>query len=168
MRMTIITVLALILRTQAAYPDVPVERVAVAARAAVSAETPRVSAALLMTIAVHESDLEANAVSYVVNGRRIDRLWTNLWTPPDVTMTCGYGQTVARGRARCAAIIADNGGMTSAVAELEEWLARSHGDMRRALAGYSNGNAGFRRGRSRFGDWFMRRAEQLGMARAAS
>ena len=53
-------------------------------------------------------------------------------------MTCGYGQTNARGRAQCAAIIADNGGMTSGRRRARgvAQCGSSIGDMRRALAGY--------------------------------
>jgi hypothetical protein len=164
----IVRVVVLVVMSHRAWPAMPLERVTVAVIHAVDSETKATPAELLLAIGAHESDLQPNAVSYVMHGHRRDGLWTNLWIPPDRVMTCGYGQTVARGRMACAAIIADHGGMTAAAAELGEWMGRSHGDMRRALAGYTNGNRGFRAGRSAFGDGFLRRARQLGMGWQAS
>ncbi len=157
----------LVLNAHAVWPTEPIDRVSAAASAAVDAETADVPAELLLGISEHESDLRPNTVSYVVGGRRLDNLWTNLWAPPDRLATCGYGQTVARGRAECAAAIV--AGMRPMVAELEEELASCRGDMRCALSCYAGGNAGVAAWRARrrttattFAALFYRRAKQLG------
>ncbi len=171
----IIRVLILMAHAHAAWPDAPLERIAVAAIEAVGAETSSVDAAMLLAIAQHESDLRPNTVSYVVNGKRVDGLWTTLWIPPDGKMTCGYGQSVAHGRAECAAIIADHGGMTAAAAEISEAMVRCHRSMPCALSLYAGGNAGIlawrmhkRTSATEFAALFIRRAQQLGMERPAS
>lgn len=164
--MQILRVCALAWRVHLAQPETPLDRVAVAAAAAVAVETDAIRAEVLVAIAAHESDLEPRAVSWRrPGGRRVDIVWTAEASPPPARgpMTCGLGQTVASTRDACAELLDATAGMRASAAELAEWWARSRGDLRRALAGYAGGERGFRAGRSPFGDLFLRRARALGM-----
>ncbi len=168
----ILRTLVLIARVHALWPDMPLERVAVAAAAAVRAETDAVRAELLLALAQHESDLEHRAVSWTACGQRVDRLWADQASQPPARgpLACGLTSAIAQDRASCAALMDPARAMRAAVTEIKEALAACRGAMGCALASYAGGNAGMAAWRARrrttataFAELFLRRAEQLGM-----
>jgi hypothetical protein len=163
----VIAVLVLAARALVAFPDADVDRVLAAAIAASNtAEVTGIPAALLIAIAQHESDLLPNAVSYRIDGRRIDLAWNGFSRLPP-RIVCGYLSAMAT-PASCASMIAIDGGMAAGSAELVEWLGSCRGDLPCALRGHAGGtrcaileqcspNA------AAFAALFYRRAVALGM-----
>ena len=176
--MILMRIIWLVLRVHAVYPNVPIDHVIVAVRAAVKAETSSASAPLLVAIAQHESDLRPRAVSWRRGRRRVDRVVDNpVEIPARGPLACGLASSIAADRATCERLLDPTAAMLAAVAELTEELARCRGDVSCALSCYAGGRrgidawrAGLRTDATVFAAIFKRRAELLGarFARPAS
>ncbi len=164
-------VVILALRSHAAWPDAPIDRVVAASSAAVRAETSAAPAELLMAIAQHESDLEPRTVSWRRGGgKRVDRIVTSVEEVPSTgPLACGLVSTIASTRDACAELLDPDRAMAAGAAELGEHAAACRGSVRCQLASYAGGSAGVRAWRAHartsatiFAEAFIRRAEQLG------
>lgn len=95
-------------------------------RAAYAAASPAVSAEMLLAVAYVETRWQ-HGVTSIVRGVRF----------------CGPLQARTRSARRCAELQAPAIGYAAGAAELQAWIARAHGNVRRALLGHGCGNAGF-------------------------
>jgi hypothetical protein len=135
-----IHLMMLVLRLCLLWPQTPIVDVWRVVERSVASETRTVPAEVLLAIAHHESDLKSNAVSYVVAGHRVDRLWQHGSLP----RRCTFGYLQAMCSPASSVDMQTDGGMRAGVLELEEWSRACRAGLRCMLGGHAAGNAGAR------------------------
>lgn len=145
--------LGLALRLAATHPELDLADALAHARAAAAAETPEVSAELLLAMAYVESRFDPTWVSRVEGDKRRHARHPSTKPPKDwkrgTSLFCGPLQTRALTWAACLRQRQLDVAYPKAVAELSAWLRdrRVRGDLTRALAGYGCGNHGVTTGK---------------------
>jgi hypothetical protein len=138
-RFVVVAVLSLF-----AYPRQPVARVLAAAWVAAEVGVElRVSPAILVAVAEHESDLEPCAVSFRAAGRRVDVVAPRCWVDPrwPRPYVCGYLQAMYGDANTCGRAMRLDGAMRAGALELLEWAATCRGDAACVLRGHAGGTA---------------------------
>lgn len=130
-------VILLIMRLHAMWPDAPLVDLIAATRSAVAVESPIISAELLLSIAQHESDFKANAVSWRADGRTVSILWNGKSAVPR-KIVCGFIQAMGTPET-CRREIDRDGVMRAGVEELREWATTCHGDVACIVRGHAGG-----------------------------
>jgi hypothetical protein len=151
--LTIIKVLGLAMRLQAAQPELSWWNAYDHAAAAVDASTTRVPPELLLAIAFVESRFDVTATSRVEGRKRRTGHYASTTAPANLnkrmSMYCGPLQTFAGSWDECMAMRDPHVAYAAGADELETWLRdkRVRGDITRALAGHGCGNHGVTTGK---------------------
>lgn len=124
---SLLRILSLALHLHAAAPELPVDVVLLQARHAAEAQTPALSAEVLLAVAYVESRYDVTAVSDPHHG------WPR-W--------CGVMQTTATTERECIEQRDVTIAYRTGVRELEVWWRYTRGDLTAMLAGYGCGVIG--------------------------
>jgi hypothetical protein len=138
--------------------------------AAMAASTHDLPPELLLAIAHLESHFHRDDVSRKDGrtGKRITGRWPSSRRGRSFVAPyfCGPLQAKAYTWARCLELQDPFIGYAAGVAEIERWLARTHGNVDRALAGHGCGNAGLKHGCKRYASRVRARLRRLHAAAA--
>jgi hypothetical protein len=154
--LTLIKVMGLAMRLQAADPRLSLEDAYENASAAVDASTDHVQPELLLAIAFVESRFDVTATSRVEGTRRRASRYPSTRPPANLNkkkaLYCGPLQTLARSWNECLALRDPHVAYAAGASELETWLRdrRVRGDITRALAGHGCGNHGVTTGKCNY------------------